>query len=166
MREIPLSEYARWPNPNYDDPVTRGDALLVVNIVFIILVTFSISIRLYSRAIVKCQTGMDDVMIVLAYIFTIGLTATVLVANRQYGWDRHIWDLPSTLIQHTSIVAFVAKIMFALASGFIRLSLIFLYYRLIRDTNFRWYAYALHFSLAFNVAIIILLCCLGIFLCM
>lgn len=166
MREIPLSVYADWPNPNYSNPVTRGDALLIVNIVFIILVTLSVIVRLYSRVMVKCQSGMDDVMIILAYICTVGLTIAVLLANRKYGWDRHIWDLPPSMIQQTSIVAFVAKLLFALASGFIRLSLIFLYYRLIRDTNARWYAYALHFNMALNVAIIVIFVLLCVFLCM
>lgn len=166
MREIPLSQYAEWPNPNYENPVTRGDALLIINIIFIILVTLSVVIRLYSRMMVKCQSGMDDVMIVLAYICTVGLTATVLLANRKFGWDRHIWDLSTDIIQNTSIVAFVAKLLFALASGFTRLSLIFLYYRLIRDTNARWYAYALHLNMALNIAIIIIFILLCVFLCM
>ncbi|KAM0717728.1 hypothetical protein Q7P37_007580 [Cladosporium fusiforme] len=165
MREIPLTIYAAWPNPNYEDPVTRGDALLIINIIFIILVTLSIVVRLYSRVMVKCQSGMDDVMIVLAYIFTVGLTAAVLLANRRFGWDRHIWDLSPDMIQETAIVAFVAKLLFALASGFTRLSLIFLYYRLIRDTNATWYAWALHINLAFNVAIMVIFVLMCVFLC-
>jgi hypothetical protein len=32
-------------------------------------------------------------MIVGAYIFTIGLTAVVLLANQKYGWNRHLWDV-------------------------------------------------------------------------
>jgi hypothetical protein len=166
MRDIPLSVYREWPSPNYKDPSTRGNALLVINIIFLTLVTLSIAIRLWSRFKVKYQSGMDDVMIVLAYVFTIGMTAVVLLANRNYGWNRHLWDVPVHMIEEANRIAFVAKIMFTLASSFTRLSLIFLYYRLIRDTNLRWYSWALHSSLAFNVMIIISFVLLVVFTCM
>jgi hypothetical protein len=166
MRDIPLSVYREWPSPNYQDPSTRGNALLVINIIFLTLVTLSITIRLWSRFKVKYQSGMDDVMIVLAYVFTIGMTAVVLLANRNYGWNRHLWDVPVHMIEQANRIAFVAKIMFTLASSFTRLSLIFLYYRLIRDTNLRWYSWALHSSLAFNIMIIISFVLLVVFTCM
>ena len=166
MRAIPLSVYLHWPAPNYEDPTTRGDALLTINIVFIILVTLSIGIRLYSRMLVKHQSGIDDVMIVLAYIFTIGMTAVVLLANRNYGWNRHMWDVELDMIERANIIAFVAKIMFTLASSFTRLSLIFLYYRLVRDTQFKWYAWTLHANLAFNICLLIAFILMIVFTCM
>jgi hypothetical protein len=166
MREIPLSVYMHWPAPNYENPTTRGDALLSINIVCIILVTLSIGIRLYSRMLVKHQSGIDDIMIVLAYVFTIGMTAVVLLANRSYGWNRHMWDVEVSRVQHANIIAFIAKIMFTLASSFTRLSLIFLYYRLIRDTRLRWYAWTLHANLAFNLCILISFILLVVFACM
>jgi hypothetical protein len=166
MREIPLSVYREWPNPDYEDPPTRGNALLIVNIIFLTLVTLSIAIRLWSRFKVKYQSGVDDVMIILAYVFTIGMTAVVLLANRNYGWNRHLWDVPVHMIEEANRIAFVAKIMFTFASSFTRLSLIFLYYRLIRDTNLRWYSWALHCSLAFNIMIIISFVLLVVFSCM
>jgi hypothetical protein len=60
MREIPLSVYLQWPTPNYENPTTRGDALLTINIVFIILVTLSLGIRLYSRMLVKHLHNRHD----------------------------------------------------------------------------------------------------------
>ena len=166
MRDIPLSVFLAWPSPNYENPSTRGNALLIINIIFLTLVTLSIGIRLWSRVKVKYQSGMDDVMIVLAYVFTIGMTAVVLLANRNYGWNRHLWDVPVHMIEQANRIAFVAKIMFTLASSFTRLSLIFLYYRLIRDTSLRWYSWALHASLAFNIVILISFVLLVVFTCM
>jgi hypothetical protein len=166
MRDIPLSVFLEWPTPNYEDPPTRGNALLIINIIFLTLITLSIAIRLWSRCKVKCQSGMDDVMIVLAYVFTVGMTAVVLLANRNYGWNRHLWDVPVHMIEQANRIAFVAKIMFTLASSFTRLSLIFLYYRLVRGTNLGWYSWALHSSLAFNIMIIISFVLLVVFTCM
>ena len=158
--------FLHWPAPNYINPTTRGDALLVINIFFIILVTLSIAVRIYSRVRVKRQAGMDDIMIVLAYIFTIGMTAVVLLANRNYGWNRHMWDVEVSMIEHANIIAFVAKLMFTFASCFTRMSLIFLYYRLVKDTYDRWYRITLHISMAFNIAILISFVLIATFICM
>jgi hypothetical protein len=133
--------------------------------VFIILVTLSIAIRLYSRMLVKHQSGLDDVMIVLAYVFTIGMTAVVLLANRNYGWNRHMWDVEVSVIEHANIIAFTAKIMFTLASSFTRLSLIFLYYRLVKDTRSRWYTITLHINLALNLCILVSFVLIVVFTC-
>ena len=160
-----MTVYAHWPAPNYETPTTRGNALLTINIIFIVLVTLSIGTRLYSRMLVKHQSGIDDVMIVLAYIFTIGMTAVVLLANRNYGWNRHMWDVEIGMIEHANIIAFIAKIMFTLASSFTRLSLIFLYYRLVKDTQFKWYAITLHINLAFNICVLISFVLLVVFNC-
>lgn len=164
MREIPLKVFAAWPAPNYVNPVTRGNELLAINIVFIILVTFSIAIRMYSR-IRLSKPGWDDAMILLAYVFTIGMTAVVLLANQSYGWDRHIWDVHLDTLQSASIIAFVAKLMFVCASSFTRLSLVLLYYRLIKDTNTWWYSWLIHFGMAFNIAVFIVLIFVGVFEC-
>ena len=166
MRAVPLSVYAHWPAPNYENPTTRGDALLVINVVFILLVTLSLAIRLYSRMVVKHQSGIDDIMIVLAYVFTIGMTAVVLLANRHYGWNRHMWDVEVGMIEHANIIAYVAKVMFTLASSFTRLSFIFLYYRLVKDTQIRWYMVTLHINLAFNIGILISFVLIATFMCM
>jgi hypothetical protein len=157
MRDIPLSVYASWPAPNYHNPITRGNELLIINIIFIILVTFSIVIRIISR-MKQSRPGLDDIFIVIAYVFTLGLTAVVIMANKSYGWDRHV-------IRGASILAFVAKLAFVCASSFTRLSLIFLYYRLIQESTVKWYRWSIHFGLVFNVSVFVVLIFIGVFGC-
>lgn len=164
MRDIPLKQYRDWPDANYENPVTRGNELLVVNIVFIILVTFSIVVRMYSR-FTQSRPGVDDILIFIAYIFTCGLCAVVIMANRDFGWDRHIWDVPMEMAQGASILAFCAKLTFVFASSFTRLSLIFLYYRLIKESTTKWYRWSIHLGLAYNLATTLVLIFLGIFGC-
>jgi hypothetical protein len=138
MRLPPTEVLLNWPTPNYDHPVTRGDALLVVNAVFIGLATITVGLRLYTRLFIKRWFGIDDVFILLALVsrllyrgghsneqqfFTIGLTAVVLLANQAFGWDRHVWDIPFNLLMTTSKIAMVAKIVFTAAATFTRLSL-------------------------------------------
>lgn len=164
MQEIPLKLYAAWPNPNFVDPVRRGDALVVINVLLIILVTLAFILRLYWR-LSKSQGGIDDIMIAIAYLFTVGLTTVVLLAFRQYGWDRHIWDINPNIVQSAQIIAFCAKMMFVFASGFTRLSLMFLYYRLVKESTIWWYKWIMHFGMFVNVSIFITLIFTGIFQC-
>jgi hypothetical protein len=104
MKLPPLEVIANWPTPNYTHPVTRGNALLVVNYAFCSLAIITVALRLYTRALIKRWFGLDDIFIILALvrvrfgasnsdsnseqIFTIGLTAVVLLANQKYGWVR------------------------------------------------------------------------------
>lgn len=164
MKDVPLKVYASWPAPNYTNPVTRGNELLVINIIFVILVTFAIVIRIISR-LKQARPGLDDIFIVIAYFFTLGLAAVVIMANKSYGWDRHVWDVPFDKIRGASILAFCAKLTFVCASSFTRLSLIFLYYRLIKESTVRWYRWSIHFGLVFNVLVFVILFFIGIFGC-
>ncbi|KAF1958865.1 hypothetical protein CC80DRAFT_546189 [Byssothecium circinans] len=85
MRLVPPEVLLSWPTPNYEDPVTRGNALLIVNSVFIAIVILIVALRLYTRIWIKQFFGTDDFFIDFALVFTIGLTTTVLLANRRYG---------------------------------------------------------------------------------
>ncbi|KAG9378568.1 hypothetical protein A1F94_010337 [Pyrenophora tritici-repentis] len=88
MQLPPLDVILSWPTPNYVDPETRGPALIIVNAIFMTLATLTVCARLYTRLVVKRWFGIDDVFILLALLFTVGLTAVVLLANERYGWDR------------------------------------------------------------------------------
>lgn len=68
MRLPPLAVIESWPESNYTDPKTHGDALLIVNIIFITLVCIAVAGRLYSRIIIKQWYGADDTMIMLALV--------------------------------------------------------------------------------------------------
>lgn len=64
---------ASWPAPNYVDPITRGPALTVVNIVFIILVFLVVGLRYYARIKISRSFGQDDIVIGLSLV---GLVST------------------------------------------------------------------------------------------
>ncbi|KAL1641504.1 hypothetical protein SLS58_006009 [Diplodia intermedia] len=165
VRDIPLSILFTWPQPNYVDPVTRGPALIIINAVFISLCTLLLFLRLYTRIFIKRWFGSDDVFIILAYMSTVGMTITVIVANKQYYWDRHMWDVPMTAFTGVLKVAFSAKLIFVYAATFTRQSLLCFYYRLVADTGIRWFGWVLHLTVFLNVAGIIAFTCLGIWQC-
>ena len=59
---------ASWPAPNYVNPVTRGWALTVVNILFIILVFLVAGARFYTRLRITRSWGLDDWMIAISLV--------------------------------------------------------------------------------------------------
>jgi hypothetical protein len=90
MQLPPVDVLLSWPTPNYEDPVTRGPALVIVNSIFVALAVSTVAARLYTRIVIKRWFGIDDIFILLALLFTLGLTAVVLLANQRYGWDRYV----------------------------------------------------------------------------
>lgn len=69
MRVPPLEVvFKTWPTPNYENPQTQGPALLIVNGVFMTLVLLAMVGRLYSRICIQRWFGVDDAMMVLAFV--------------------------------------------------------------------------------------------------
>ncbi|KXL50068.1 hypothetical protein M433DRAFT_27169 [Acidomyces richmondensis BFW] len=165
MRIPPLSVIETWPTPNYSDPNTRGPSSLILNIVFIAMVMVAVAIRYYCRLCIKKWFGWDDIMIAMALIFTIGLATCVLLAEQEYGWNRHIWDVEPSQIQNANIIAMVSKVIFTFAATFTRLSLCVFYYRLVRDSGYTWFVWTVHVTTGFNVGLCIAYIFLAVFLC-
>jgi hypothetical protein len=68
MRIPPITVIAQWPTPDYVDPVTRGPAILIVNVTFVVLVLVAFVGRFYSRIVIKKWLGIDDFMCVFALV--------------------------------------------------------------------------------------------------
>lgn len=126
---------------------------------------FGIDDTMISLATVTLQYRRRDIAADQDQVFTMGLTVAVILANSRYGWDRHIWDVKPQDIAYANIVAFVAKILFTLASGFTRLSLCAFYYRLVKDSGITWFKWAVHATVAFTIIVSIAFVLLIVFLC-
>ncbi|RYN77762.1 hypothetical protein AA0120_g11214 [Alternaria tenuissima] len=165
MQLPPVDILLSWPTPNYDNPVTRGPALVIVNSIFISLATITVAARIYTRIVIKRWFGIDDVFILLALLFTLGLTAVVILANQRFGWNRHVWDIPFPMFVPTSKIAMTAKVVFVAAATFTRLSLHCFYYRLVTDTGKSWFKWAIHANVAYTIGLFISWTFIGIFFC-
>lgn len=165
MRQIPIDKLLSFPIPNYKDPETQGSALLTVNAVFLALVTTFVVLRIYTRVYLKRWFGLDDVFIIIAYVFTVGLTAAVILANQRYYWDRHVWDVPIAGIAPSGKIAMAAKVLYTCASTFTRMSLICFYYRIVGDTMNSVFRWILHLSMVYVIAIFISMTVLIIWQC-
>ena len=64
----PLEVIASWPLPNYDDPITRGPAPIIFNLVLFPLVCFFIALRMYTRLCISKSFGLDDWLILATLV--------------------------------------------------------------------------------------------------
>jgi hypothetical protein len=68
MRIPPPSVLATWPVPNYDNPVTKGVGGKVVGVTLTALTTVILAIRVYTRLHIVRSFGMDDILIIVAFV--------------------------------------------------------------------------------------------------
>ena len=64
----PLAVIASWPKPNYIDPVTHGNALLVITIIALVLVPVVVIARLWARFVILRKPGWDDFLLCIAMV--------------------------------------------------------------------------------------------------
>ena len=113
-----LEIVASWPEPNYVDPETRGNGVVVVSILFGLLGTIVTALRLLTRLYVTRTFGLDDWFIIVAWVSTLSLILSFVlrliltaaqmsgiamfvvmsIGSAQWGWNRHIWDIPFSII--------------------------------------------------------------------
>ncbi|TKX25240.1 hypothetical protein C1H76_2473 [Elsinoe australis] len=166
MRVPPAEVVASFPKGDPENPQRMGPALVIVNALFMGITALAVAMRIYVRAAMKRQLGMDDVFIGIALFFALALGLNSIVANQFFGWDRHIWDLPFSMYANSLITAMVGKILFTLAATFTRISLILFFYRLVKDAHLRWYRWLLHASIIWTVAVGITFIFLSVFICL
>jgi hypothetical protein len=59
---------ATWPIPNYVDPITRGPELYIINSIWLLIATFAVALRLYSRIWIRNWFGLDDIFVLVALV--------------------------------------------------------------------------------------------------
>lgn len=68
MQLPPVSVLNSWPTPNFINPETRGPEEIITVSVLLALVTIILCIRVYTRLWVSNGFGLDDVLILIAYV--------------------------------------------------------------------------------------------------
>ncbi|KAM0268553.1 hypothetical protein ACHAQH_009945 [Verticillium albo-atrum] len=135
MKTPPLDIIASWPAPNYVNPETRGPAAAIIAITLLIIVTFLVAIRVYTRKVITNGFGWDDILIIFAYVATAAFTVIGLIASEHYGWGTHVWDVRPRLFPGSLKLALSSFVMFDLATSFTKLSMLALIHRLACQTS-------------------------------
>lgn len=68
MRDIPADVLSSWPKPNYIDPETRGNSVIIITVFLLVTSLIVVVARLYTRAIIKRSFGFDDTFIALSMV--------------------------------------------------------------------------------------------------
>ncbi|KAK0736868.1 hypothetical protein B0T21DRAFT_275393, partial [Apiosordaria backusii] len=126
-----------WPPPNHIDPETHGPANVIVELSLLGLATVLLAIRLYARVKISRGFGRDDVLIFLAYTPAAAFVILEVVAHHKLDRDRHTWDVRLHLATLSLQVGLVEQILFALATGFTKLSILALIYRVTASSTGR-----------------------------
>lgn len=64
----PLNVILSWPKPNYVNPETRGDGIVIYSYISASIATILVCLRLYARIFLLRKPGLDDVLVVVGLV--------------------------------------------------------------------------------------------------
>jgi hypothetical protein len=92
LQGIPTSVISAWPVPNYEHPNPRRTWIIPFAGVMQGICTVMVGTRLWLRARQQAGAlGLDDALLVPAFLGATMFTTLVILAVEHYGIDRHIW---------------------------------------------------------------------------
>ena len=140
MRLPPVEVIAKWPTPNYENPITRGPTNIVLNCIMFPFVCAVVGLRIYTRIRISKSFGPDDWLIIAAIPFVATFASLIMVSEIEMQWNRHIWDVRVKSIAQVEMglkILLVAQLMFGISSTLIKLSMLSLTYRILASASSR-----------------------------
>ncbi|KAK2855697.1 hypothetical protein FQN49_004932 [Arthroderma sp. PD_2] len=166
MQLPPTSVLLSWPQPNYENPSeVQGPAILILTLIFIPLTLAVICARVYTRVWISRSFGIDDILIIAATIAAVASGLTTLTAALRLGWDRHVYDVPFDQLTLGLKLLIVVEILFALGSGFTKLSLLCFTRRIMKGSANKSLEYAVILTMVVIGVYTIIFCFVVIFTC-
>ncbi|KAF2239458.1 hypothetical protein EV356DRAFT_528056 [Viridothelium virens] len=159
---IPISVVLSWPPPNYDNPIRRP-WMAALAVPLAVASTFTVSVRLWSRFTRQVGNfGIDDICIVLSWMFAIALSAIAVINAEKYGFDRHVWD--TRLDQHvpSAMYGWIGDNVFLISTCLCKIAVLLLYRRMVAGTcskKMLWASWiGIAFTAIYGIVFIALLC--------
>ncbi|ESZ90857.1 hypothetical protein SBOR_8749 [Sclerotinia borealis F-4128] len=128
-----LEVLASWPAPNYVDPETRGNAVLIVNVILFPVALLIVLIRLYTRLQISKSFGLDDWLIAAAMLPSTTFAVLAILAEEAFQFNRHVWDLPTSQVTFGLQYVMITQIVFTLAQTLTKCSMLALIYRILSN---------------------------------
>ena len=116
--------------PGFDLYADQSGRLKSANIALIILPTIFVVLRLVSRKVSRAGYWHDDLLVLLALLFSYGLPICNLVSTLNYGYGRHIYILPLDTTPYFLKLLYVFEILYILTTGFNKLAILAFYRRI------------------------------------
>jgi hypothetical protein len=118
MRFPPPDVRGTWPKPNYVNPITRSHGLMITELTLVPIALICVLLRLWIRIGWLHKSWWDDWLMVAAMVgslcYCYGIerlltgrqiwscltTALVIMAVSLYGWNIHVWDAKTEILQN------------------------------------------------------------------
>ncbi|TVY75578.1 hypothetical protein LSUE1_G004653 [Lachnellula suecica] len=137
--QLPPAWYlATLPPPNYVDPVTRGNAKVIINIILYSILICFIGLRIYTRTHLRKFFGIDDILILVALIPTSVFFIISLLADLRFHWTRHSNDIPASQVPRGLKMVLCTEVMFAAACTLTKLSMLMFVWRMLASSTLIW----------------------------
>ncbi|TDZ14333.1 hypothetical protein Cob_v012700 [Colletotrichum orbiculare MAFF 240422] len=123
-------------------PNSGGHHIFNLNLALIIVSTLLVGLRLYVRKAIVKAIGWDDLIATVAWALYVTLSALEMDTTH-YGTGAQIEDVPrETLLQFFKRLS-IMELIYLLASGAVRLSILAFLPRLSKNKFYTWSIYAL-----------------------
>ncbi|OQE07299.1 hypothetical protein PENVUL_c014G06978 [Penicillium vulpinum] len=127
----------------------------------LILSSLCLVLRIYTKTKILRTFGWEDAFIVLAWIFSLGTQVTSIYGYQYSGVGIHMWNVTEEMLATYQKVILAAAVVYVPALAFAKMSLVFLYHRIMeKQEAYNWalhiisavicgYSFALVFALIF-----------------
>ncbi|KXT09774.1 hypothetical protein AC579_6149 [Pseudocercospora musae] len=139
---IPAASAPPGFTSNLDDPVTKDTtAGIVLAIAGMAISTTFLLIRIYTKAILARIFGIDDVLLIIAWMMSMVVQITIVYYMAVNIIGAHLWDLSladfNKLVRITAIDSVIYLILMASA----KFSILLFYLKLSRE---KWFTYSIY----------------------
>jgi hypothetical protein len=158
---VSIQTFETWPKPNYINPETRGNSVIIIHSILYTLVVVVVGLRIFTRARISRCFGADDTFILIAMVSqklshitasplylhssnpsfstsnflqqvpTTAFVGVMITAQVKYNWNRHGWDVIPAVVTIGGKLVLISQLLFAVASTCTRLSMLFLTRRIL-----------------------------------
>ncbi|KAI0167951.1 hypothetical protein BJ166DRAFT_244331 [Pestalotiopsis sp. NC0098] len=121
-----------WPEPNYINPQTRGPTAKILFCILVPLSTVIVLLRIWTRHFISKTFGLDDVLMLLAYLPATVYAIMSLASEVFLQGNRHTWDVEPRFFSPSLQIGLAEVILFDLATSTTKLSMLATINRLTR----------------------------------
>jgi hypothetical protein len=65
---VSIETFKTWPTPNYLNPETRGNSVILIHSILYTLVVAVVGLRIFTRTRISRSFGTDDTFILIAMV--------------------------------------------------------------------------------------------------
>ncbi|KAK1762891.1 hypothetical protein QBC33DRAFT_253227 [Phialemonium atrogriseum] len=120
----------------------RTGTVIAASVVFWFLGAVAVSLRFYARAKIVRVLGAEDWTMLGSLFFATGVSVVQIIMTT-VGWGTHVWTIPSDNFIAIQKLTLSLILVYQISLVFTKMSILFLYLRILTYHHARWAVYAL-----------------------